>query len=48
MRDEASELALVAAFEKGDWRRVTRLRRTAELPQEQCWLRSEGWSLTYE
>jgi protein-L-isoaspartate(D-aspartate) O-methyltransferase len=48
MRDEASELALVAAFEKGDWKRVTRLRRTAELPQEQCWLRSEGWSLTYE
>jgi protein-L-isoaspartate(D-aspartate) O-methyltransferase len=34
MRDEASELALVAAFEKGDWRRVTRLYRRADLPEE--------------
>ncbi|MBO1908649.1 methyltransferase domain-containing protein [Microvirga sp. 3-52] len=48
MRDEASEEALVAAFEKGDWRRVTRLYRTADLPEERCWLRSESWSLTYE
>ncbi|MCB8823291.1 protein-L-isoaspartate O-methyltransferase family protein [Microvirga rosea] len=48
MRDEASEHALAAAFEKGDWNRVTRLRRTAELPEERCWLTFEGWSLTYE
>jgi protein-L-isoaspartate(D-aspartate) O-methyltransferase len=48
MRDETSEHALAAAFEKADWTRVTRLYRTANLPEEQCWLRSEGWSLTYE
>ncbi|EIM26271.1 protein-L-isoaspartate O-methyltransferase family protein [Microvirga lotononidis] len=48
LRDEASEHALAAAFEKGDWKRVTGLRRTANLPEEQCWLRAQGWSLTYE
>jgi protein-L-isoaspartate(D-aspartate) O-methyltransferase len=48
VRDEASEKALAAAFEKGDMARVTRLYRTDNLPEERCWLRAPGWSLTYE
>jgi protein-L-isoaspartate(D-aspartate) O-methyltransferase len=47
MRDEASERALAAAFEKGDWKRVTRLYRPGDLPDEQCWLRAPGWCLAY-
>ena len=47
MRDPASEAALAAAFEKGGWRDVTRLCRGDDLPEENCWLRAPGWSLTY-
>lgn len=46
--DEASEKALAAAFEKGGARKVTRLYRTHDLPEERCWLRGAGWSLAYE
>ncbi len=46
-RDEVSEQALATAFAKGGWERVTRLYRTNELPEEQCWLRAPGWSLAY-
>lgn len=48
MRDEVSERALAAAFEKDDWRRVTRLYRTADHPEERSWLRAPGWCLAYE
>jgi protein-L-isoaspartate(D-aspartate) O-methyltransferase len=48
MRDEVSEQALVAGFEKEDWPRVTRLYRTDDLPEERCWLRAPGWCLAYE
>jgi protein-L-isoaspartate(D-aspartate) O-methyltransferase len=48
MRDEQSERALVAAFEKGDWKRVTRLHRSDGLSDARCWLKGPGWSLTYE
>jgi|GEM_PF-2601367 len=48
MREEASERALAAAFEKDNPRRVTRLYRRDDLPDEQCWLRAPGWSLAYE
>jgi protein-L-isoaspartate(D-aspartate) O-methyltransferase len=47
-RDEASEAALAAAFEKGGWERVTRLYRTDDVPEERCWLRAPGWSLAYD
>ncbi|NWJ25957.1 rRNA adenine N-6-methyltransferase family protein [Rhizobium sp. RM] len=47
MRDEHSEKALAAAFESGEHRRVTRLYRTDDLPEEQCWLRAPGWCLAY-
>ncbi|HSV26029.1 MAG TPA: methyltransferase domain-containing protein [Xanthobacteraceae bacterium] len=48
VRDEASETALVAAFENGNAGRVARLYRTDTIPEERCWLRAPGWSLTYE
>jgi protein-L-isoaspartate(D-aspartate) O-methyltransferase len=47
-RDEVSEAALRAAFEKGGAERVTRLYRRDDLSEERCWLRAPGWSLTYE
>jgi protein-L-isoaspartate(D-aspartate) O-methyltransferase len=48
VRDEASEKALAAAFKTGDMARVSRLYRTDDLPEERCWLRAPGWSLTYD
>jgi protein-L-isoaspartate(D-aspartate) O-methyltransferase len=53
LRDEASEKALTAAFEKSvfenaDLGRVTRLHRTDDIPEERCWLRAPGWCLAYE
>jgi len=48
MRDEVSERALAAAFEQGDWKRVTRLYRTDAPPAERCWLRAPGGCLAYE
>jgi protein-L-isoaspartate(D-aspartate) O-methyltransferase len=47
MRDEQAEKALAAAFERGGLDKVTRLDRTGQLPDEQCWLRGEGWALAY-
>ena len=47
MRDEASEQALAAAFENGGYRDVKRLRRTDDVPDEECWVKASGWSLTY-
>jgi protein-L-isoaspartate(D-aspartate) O-methyltransferase len=47
MRDTASETALAAAFERGGWKRVTRLYRTDDVPDERCWLRAPGWCLAY-
>jgi protein-L-isoaspartate(D-aspartate) O-methyltransferase len=46
-RDEASEQALAAAFDKGGAERVTRLYRRDDLPEDQCWLRAPGWCLAY-
>jgi protein-L-isoaspartate(D-aspartate) O-methyltransferase len=45
-RDGASEAALAAAFDHGDWRRVTRLYRE-EIAPERCWVRGPGWCLAY-
>ncbi len=53
-RDPDAEAALAAAIEKDiesrteSWRRVTRLYRNTEIPQERCWLRAPGWALVYE
>jgi protein-L-isoaspartate(D-aspartate) O-methyltransferase len=44
-RDEVSEGALAAAFEKGGFERVKRLRR--EQSVSDCWVTAPGWSLTY-
>ncbi|ANB72602.1 protein-L-isoaspartate O-methyltransferase [Paraburkholderia phytofirmans OLGA172] len=47
-RDDASEAALDAAFQKGGWRSVTRLYRTGDLPDKRCWLRGTRWALAYD
>lgn len=47
MRDEESERALATAFEKGGFQDVKRLRRTADIPDEDCWVKTPGWSLAY-
>ncbi len=48
LRDPESERALAAAFNRGGWKRVTRLHRTNDLPEERCWLRAPGWCLAWE
>ena len=45
MRDEESERALATALQKNYVRRVTRLCRTGETPNERCWLKAPGWCL---
>ncbi|MCC8967675.1 methyltransferase domain-containing protein [Bradyrhizobium sp. Pear76] len=47
-RDEMSEKALAEAFARGGWQKVTRLYRNAEIPDERCWLRGDGWCLAYD
>jgi protein-L-isoaspartate(D-aspartate) O-methyltransferase len=47
MRDPTAEKALAAAFQAGGWERVTRLHRHDDVPEEDCWLRGEGWCLAY-
>jgi protein-L-isoaspartate(D-aspartate) O-methyltransferase len=47
MRDEVSERALAAAFDKGGYRDVKRLRRTDDVAEDECWLKAPGWSLTF-
>ncbi|WP_342708416.1 methyltransferase domain-containing protein [Bradyrhizobium sp. B124] len=44
-RDEASEKLLAEAFARGGWQKVTRLYRDADIPDERCWLRGDGWCL---
>jgi hypothetical protein len=45
--EEASERALAESFAKGDLRKVTRLYRNQEIPEERCWVRRPGWCLAY-
>ncbi|HZT88066.1 MAG TPA: hypothetical protein VFA12_08860 [Stellaceae bacterium] len=45
--EPAAEAALDAALQKGGAGEVTRLHRRDDLPDEQCWLRGNGWSLAY-
>jgi protein-L-isoaspartate(D-aspartate) O-methyltransferase len=46
-RDAMCEAALAEALGRGGWERVTRLYRSADIPEERCWLRAPGWSLAY-
>jgi protein-L-isoaspartate(D-aspartate) O-methyltransferase len=46
-RDETSEKALAAAFRKGGFQNVKRLRRTDDAPDADCWVKAPGWSLAY-
>jgi protein-L-isoaspartate(D-aspartate) O-methyltransferase len=48
VRDKVSEAALADAFAKGDGRKVTRLYRRDDLPEDRYWLRGTGWCLAYE
>ena len=47
LREETSERALAGAFDKGGFRDVKQLRRTDDVPDEDCWVKAPGWSLTY-
>jgi len=47
-RDQAAEAALAKAFASGEWRKVARLVRGADLPEERCWLKARGWCLAYD
>jgi protein-L-isoaspartate(D-aspartate) O-methyltransferase len=47
-RNEASERALAEALSKGRLNEVTRLYRHADVAEEDCWLRGDGWSLAYK
>lgn len=47
IRDEASERALAAAFERGGAQDVKWLKRTEDIADADCWVRAPGWSLTY-
>lgn len=47
-RDEESEQAIADAFARGGWEKVTRLYRTADIPDERCWVRGPDWCLAYE
>jgi protein-L-isoaspartate(D-aspartate) O-methyltransferase len=46
-RDPAGEVALAAAFAKGGAEKVTRLYRHADVPNDDCWLKGEGWCLAH-
>jgi len=47
VRDPLSETALVAAFKRGGWERVTRLYRRNDIPEDRCWLRTATCCLAY-
>ncbi len=46
--DPAADAALTAALEGGGAKRVTRLYRRDDIPQERVWLKGEGWCLAYD
>lgn len=45
MRDRESERALAKAFDHGGWKHVTRLYRSNDVPDANCWLKGPGWCL---
>jgi protein-L-isoaspartate(D-aspartate) O-methyltransferase len=48
MRDAKSEKALASAFGNGGLKRVTRLYRTDDVPDDRCWLKGDDWCLAYD
>ena len=46
-RDADNESALAGALADGGWQNVTRLYRHADVSEEACWLRGQGWCLAY-
>lgn len=46
-RDDESERALAEAFAKGRVQDVRRLYRSNDMPKENCWLTTPGFTLTY-
>ncbi len=48
MRDAKSEKALAIAFGNDGLKRVTRLYRTEDIPEDRCWLKGPGWCFAYE
>jgi protein-L-isoaspartate(D-aspartate) O-methyltransferase len=46
-QDPVAEERLVTALETGDSKKVTRLYRSEDIPEERVWLRGEGWCLAY-
>jgi protein-L-isoaspartate(D-aspartate) O-methyltransferase len=46
-RTPAADAALRRAFKRGGWERVRRLYRGDEVPKGRCWVRGEGWGLTF-
>lgn len=47
MRDAKSERALALAFANGGLKSVTRLYRSSDCPDANCWLKGDGWCLAY-
>lgn len=47
-RDDVSNAAVVAAFQKGGERNVKRLHRSDGVAEDRCWVRMPSWSLAYE
>ncbi|MBV9861678.1 MAG: methyltransferase domain-containing protein [Alphaproteobacteria bacterium] len=48
VRDSISEAALAEGLSNDGWRRVTRLYRRDDVPEDRCWVRGPGWALAYE
>jgi protein-L-isoaspartate(D-aspartate) O-methyltransferase len=48
VRDAQSESALVTAFQKDGWERVTRLYCRSDITEDRCWLRAPTWCLAYD
>jgi protein-L-isoaspartate(D-aspartate) O-methyltransferase len=47
-RDSKSEAALAAALGRRTSRKVMRLYRNEDIPEDRCWLRGPGWCFAYE
>jgi len=47
-RDESSEAALSAAFDKGSPLKVAKLYRSGKIPADRCWVRGDRWCLAYD
>jgi len=46
-RDDEAGMVLASAFTRGGVENVTRLYRHDDIPEEDCWLKGQGWCLAY-